>query len=191
MAGRPVDHRGLPVPWFVTVKDGAGHWDFTRITPDRYAEALRRRVCWVSGEPLGRHLGFVVDPETVFHRVAGDPAMKPQVAEWALQVCPFLARSGAERPRRVQARSGVTAASGTALLYVCADFTVDDHGLIRLGPPTALSAWRDGARAPIDLGPVEAALAEIAPDAHRSALERRRRAAEDLLGAPARARTPA
>jgi hypothetical protein len=33
MKQRPVDHRGFPVPWFVTNKTVAGLWDFVHVDP--------------------------------------------------------------------------------------------------------------------------------------------------------------
>lgn len=98
MLGRPVEPRGYPVPWFATAVDGA--WDLRVVRPERWAEAVRRQVCWVSGRPLGRYRAFVIGPMCTVNRVSADPPVTREIALWSARVCPFLSRPLARRNER-------------------------------------------------------------------------------------------
>lgn len=100
MHGRPIDHRGFPVPWFVTEKDDRGRWDFAAIQSDRFVQAVREDRCWVSGEKLGKWRSFVIGPMCVVNRVSSDPPVRREVGIWSAQICPFLTRPMAQRDRR-------------------------------------------------------------------------------------------
>ena len=86
----PIDARGFPIPWFVLWVDGAP--DFRVIRPGGVTEAIRRRVCWVCGEPLGRHLAFVIGPMCSVNRVSSEPPLHRECAEFSVRACPFLVR---------------------------------------------------------------------------------------------------
>jgi hypothetical protein len=98
MRGRPIDHRGFYVPWFVTAKDENGHWDFRRVDPNRVREAYQRKVCWISGEPLGSYKSFVIGPMCCINRITAEPPVKREIAEWSVRVCPWLSNPQAKRP---------------------------------------------------------------------------------------------
>lgn len=146
MAGRPTDHRGFPVPWFVTEKTPEGHWDFVRISGQRFDEARRKDVCWVSGQPLGRYRSFVIGPMCVINRVAADPPVRLDIARWSAQVCPFLSRPLAKRDTKytdeeLARQRGVMLTRNPG---VCAIYTVErgsydvDGGLFYLGDPVSV-----------------------------------------------------
>lgn len=154
MAGRPVDHRGFPVPWFVTEKDAEGNWDFVQIRPERFAEAWRRDVCWVSGTKLGRFRSFCIGPMCVVNRVAGDPPVRRDVAIWSVQVCPFMSRPLAKRSSAVpegqrayekQRGAMVEANPGIMAIYTV---TYADYrrrgGLAEMGDPSSVEWWTRG-----------------------------------------------
>ena len=70
MKRRPIDHRGYPVPWFVTVLNDQGQWDFRPVEPYMVRTAIQERRCWICGDPLGKHVAFAVGP----HLLAGADA---------------------------------------------------------------------------------------------------------------------
>jgi hypothetical protein len=91
IAQLPRDPRGYPIPWNVLRTDDAV---FFTVNDDRKAfEALRRGLCPICGERLGRWLWFVGGPRSAF-----DPAGcymdlpgHRDCMEFALQTCPYLA----------------------------------------------------------------------------------------------------
>ena len=50
----PLDPRGYPVPWFVAWVDGVP--EFRAVDGRKFVQAVRAKLCWVCGEPLGRWL---------------------------------------------------------------------------------------------------------------------------------------
>lgn len=150
MRGRPIDHRGYPVPWFVTEKTADGLWDFTVVDKRRRDEAIRRRVCWVSGEPLGRYVAFVLGPMCTINRVAADPPVIPEIAEWSARVCPFLSRPLARRPHYTGQGSTpglmVPDNPGLCAVWTTKDYYCGRDGLFALGDPEVVSWWQRGQR---------------------------------------------
>jgi hypothetical protein len=150
MRGRPIDHRGYPVPWFVTEKTADGLWDFTVVDKRRRDEAIRRRVCWVSGEPLGRYVAFVLGPMCTINRVSSDPPVIPEIAEWSARVCPFLSRPLARRPHFTGQGSTpglmVPDNPGLCAVWTTKDYYCGRDGLFALGDPEVVSWWQRGQR---------------------------------------------
>lgn len=94
------DFRGYPMA-FTTLVDEFGESDPCGNDLQRVRMAYARRWCGVCGEPLppGEDIVFVggeVLPDGWFH----DPPMHEECAEFAFQVCPFLAFEGHKGPRR-------------------------------------------------------------------------------------------
>lgn len=155
MRGRPIDHRGFPVPWFVTEKTENGLWDFVRIRGERVAEAVRQNRCWVTGEKLGRHAAFVIGPMCVINRVAADPPVIPEIAEWSAQVCPFLSRPMAKRPNQDEGQGAtpgvmVMGNPGICAVWVTQNHSFNRHRLFDIGTPISISWWREGRHATTD-----------------------------------------
>lgn len=148
MRGRPFDHRGYPVPWFVTCKTADGLYDFQTVDVARRDEALRFRRCWVSGEQLGRAVAFVLGPMCTINRVSADPPAIPEIAEWSARVCPFLSRPLARRPHfdGQHATPGIMVPDnpGLCAVWVTREWRVDRDGLIRIGRPEQVTWWRAG-----------------------------------------------
>ncbi|PJJ86818.1 hypothetical protein CLV77_1376 [Brevirhabdus pacifica] len=153
MKKRPIDHRGFYVPWFVTEKNEAGLWDFGIVTYERRARALRSRLDWVTGEPLGRHMAFVIGPMCIINRVASDPPVRLETARWSARVCPFLSRPLAKRPEMERDHdtpgTPVLTNPGLCAVYVTDNITIRD-GLIHLGHPSTIEWWTKGRRASPD-----------------------------------------
>jgi hypothetical protein len=150
MKGRPFDHRGFPVPWFVTRKTDAGLWDFQVVEATRKDEAIRHRKCWVTGEPLGRAVAFVIGPMCIINRVSSDPPIIPEVAEWSARICPFLSRPLAKRPHfdgNQMDTPGLMVADnpGLCAVWVTRGYAYGRTGLFRLlDDPVRVSWWRNG-----------------------------------------------
>ncbi len=154
MRGRPIDHRGFPVPWFVTEKDEHGHWDFVHIQGDRAAEAIAKEVCWVSGQKLGRYRSFCVGPMCVINRTAGDPPVTLAIALWSVKVCPFMSKPLAKRDRDITEAeykemnpNGITRNPGVTAIYTTRDYKIiaaNQRQLFRFGDPEHVTWWREG-----------------------------------------------
>ncbi len=146
----PLDHRGYPVPWFVTERTPDGRHDFVRIQAARADEAMKGRLCWVSGHPLGRNVAFVVGPMCIINRVSGDPPVIPEIADWSVQACPFLSRPLAKRPtERLEGHTtpGIMDPGnpGICAVWVTRDWQRTRDRLFRFGEPERVTWWHKGA----------------------------------------------
>lgn len=158
MKHRPIDHRGFPVPWFVSNKTHAGLWDFVHVDPARLETAYRRGLCTLSGEPLGKFVSFVVGPMCIINRVAAEPPCIPQLGKWAAQVCPFLSQPLAKRPKHDPAADanvpGVMVADnpGGCVVWTVrrGDFERGRDRLYRFGDPVEVTFWTKGREATPD-----------------------------------------
>lgn len=94
------DHRGFPVPWFVQWFDekgqpaiyGRGTPDFRVIDTPKFTKAIKQRLCWVCGQPLGRHLAFLIGPMCAINRITSEPPAHRDCALFSARHCPFLSR---------------------------------------------------------------------------------------------------
>lgn len=149
MTGRPVDHRGFYVPWFVTAKTDDGLWDFVRIDPRRIREAYDREICFISGEPLGRYRSFVIGPMCCINRITAEPPSKREIAEWSTRVCPFISNPMAKRPDledgTYNAAPGVMIPDNPGVIAIWTvdrhDYTMDRNRIINLGDPSHLAFY--------------------------------------------------
>lgn len=152
MVGRPIDHRGYPVPWFVTEKDALGRWDFVHLNPNRIGEAIRFNKCFVSGEKLGKYRCFIVGPMCTINRISSNGPIKPSLAEWVVRSCPFLANPSAKRPGKTEeftenVGGGMMATRnpGVSIEWVTDNSSYDSYKrLFFLGEPTKIRWWREG-----------------------------------------------
>lgn len=140
MKGRPMQGP-YPVPWFATHKDESGRYDFTKVTVERRDEALRRNVCWVSGEPMGKWFTFILtNPD---EGVTVEPPMKHDVAKWALKACPFMAHGIINH--KAAERNGLERTPPEAFyLYVTDSYEYEEGGPITLGRRSSLYEWKNG-----------------------------------------------
>ncbi|MGW5477638.1 hypothetical protein [Streptomyces sp. NPDC004008] len=88
MARLPRNPVGYPVPWFVAWIDGTP--DFRVIGEGKLDEAIRFRVCWLCGQPLGANAAFVIGPMCAVNRVSAEPPSHRDCADYATRACPFL-----------------------------------------------------------------------------------------------------
>ena len=103
--------RGYPVPWFVAMVDGDYH--FPTADGRKFALAVKKRLCWVCGQPLGKSVAFVIGPMCVVNRTTSEPPCHRECAEFSAKGCPFLARP--HMKRSVDVPEGATQPAGIAL----------------------------------------------------------------------------
>tara|TARA_R110001592_G_scaffold47952_2_gene151505 strand:- start:508 stop:1020 length:513 start_codon:yes stop_codon:yes gene_type:complete len=85
----PKEGRGYPVPFFAAVIKGKP--DFRVLDEDKWLKAVQGRLCSVCGAGLGKQVAFVGGPRSMASGFFTDAGMHPECAEYALQVCPYLA----------------------------------------------------------------------------------------------------
>lgn len=162
--GRPRDSRGFIVPYFVawrdaggnTRREGEGEPDFRMVDPSRFVRCIKQRVCWLCGQPLGRHLAFVIGPMCAITRTTSEPPSHLACAEYACKVCPFLTRP-AMRRLPMDPGEGVPPAGfhldrnpGVMALWTTGSYSVfEPHGgnagvLIQISEPSRVEWWREG-----------------------------------------------
>ena len=157
MARLPLTDKGYPVLWFSFVDDD-GKADLRVVGPGKRELALKHKVCWLCGEPLGRYLSFVVGPMCGINRVSAEPPQHLECAEYAVVACPFLTRPLATRNDRGLAELGtkepgglmIARNPGVSLIWTTRDakpFRVPGGVLMRMGDPTSISFWSNGRKA--------------------------------------------
>jgi hypothetical protein len=88
----PRDRRGYPVP-FIVMRDNDGKPHFTINDEDRRRFVLKNDRCPLCNHGLFRGRWYVGGPRCAFDPRGAylDPPMHHECAEYALQVCPYLA----------------------------------------------------------------------------------------------------
>ena len=144
---------GVPIPWFVAW-DG-DRYDFRVVEARKIAPAVKQRICWLCGLPLGRMMCFVVGPMCVVNRVSSEPPMHRECAEYALRACPFLTQPSRERREGgglmplepTMAGTAILRNPGVSALYVTRSYTVakvPGGVLFDMGPPEEVAWWSEG-----------------------------------------------
>src|SRR5262252_8862699 len=90
MRDLPLDHRGYPVPWFVSYIDGPDGTkipEFRAMDTFKFATAIREDRCWVCGWKLGQWKCFVVGPMCGINRVSSEPPSHLECAPWSARNC--------------------------------------------------------------------------------------------------------
>lgn len=131
------DARGYPIPYNVT-RDKKGKPDFRVIDPQKWGECVVYRRCALTGLPMGDDVAFVGGPMSMQSRLFTDAGMLPEAAEYAIQVCPFLAApnfSYAEVRRGTLAGQKVTVDTNMSLtrperfgLGITSGYQLSKHG---------------------------------------------------------------
>lgn len=155
----PVDARGYPVPWFVAwVPDPNGGPDvpeFRMMDARKFRDAVKQRLCWVCGEPLGRWLAFPIGPMCAITRTISEPPSHLECAEWSVRNCPFLSQPQMTRreehlpaDHREAAGYGLKRNPGVVCIWITRSYELFDDGkggkLITVGAPERVSWWREG-----------------------------------------------
>lgn len=158
MRGLPVDRRGYIVPRFVAWIDGQP--DFRVVEPAHMVDCVKRRLCWLCGQPLGRWLAFVIGPMCVVNLVSSEPPSHHECAEYACKVCPFLTMPRMHRVEhtlpagvRPPAGVGLKRNPGVAVLWSTRTyqrFRVDNGVLFQIGPAHRVQWFAEGREATHD-----------------------------------------
>jgi hypothetical protein len=160
IASLPKDHRNYFVPWFVAYfKDGKevarpnGAPDFRILASGKRELAVKKRLCWVCGEPLGVHQVFAIGPMCAINRTTMEPPAHRACAEYSVRACPFLTTPRRRRneeglediPHRVDGDM-IARNPGVACLWESdyRTFKVHNGWLIRIGEPARVDWWAQG-----------------------------------------------
>jgi hypothetical protein len=126
MLGLPVDKRGYPVPWFVDWLDGEP--EFRAMDPEKWAKAIKRKLCWVCGQQLGTRFSFVLGPMCGINRTTAEPPCHLDCARWSARNCPFLT---AQMTRRREDDPIVHAVQGSQGRYLDPGWRTWIGGVVR------------------------------------------------------------
>lgn len=152
----PIDERGFPVPMFVQWVEGRP--DFRVIKPGWMSRCHHGRLCWLCGEPLGKHLAFVIGPMCAINRVTSEPPSHLGCAEFAVRACPFLAFPNRKRDKHTPIAGDHRSPAGVHLDRnpgACAIWVTDGYKpfkaeggtLFRLDAPEAVHWYAHGRKA--------------------------------------------
>lgn len=152
MRSLPVDGRGYPVPFFIAWIDGKP--DHRVADPEKFARAIRGKLCHLCGEPLDSMLTFIIGPMCGINRVSADPPDHLDCARWAAAACPFLTRPNAKRrsanlpEEATLSEHGLARNPGVTLLWSTRSFELikDPSGgyLCRVGDPVSVEFLAEG-----------------------------------------------
>lgn len=202
MRSLPRSKTGWVVPWFISpLPDGS--YDHRFADARKVIVAVKRDLCWLCGEKLGRYRVFVIGPLCAITGFSAEPPGHLECARWAVENCPFLARPKARRRENnipeeaVMADGSVRRNPGVTMLWVCHAYEIgpDSKGIpmFHIGEPVAVHFFAEGRKATreeIDES-VRTGLPLIEEEARKSVdpiaafqeLGRRQRALEALLPA--------
>lgn len=142
---------GLPIPYFVAWINGKH--DFRVADGAKMPKAIKHRLCWICGQPMGRNMAFVVGPMCVVNRISSEPPSHMECAEYAVRACPFLTR-----PRMVRREGGlpddrfiagiaIERNPGVSAVYVVRQYTIFNANpgvLFDMGDPSSVGWWSQG-----------------------------------------------
>jgi len=167
----PVDDRGFPVPWFVQWfhPDGSpcealpnpkvDRPDFRVVDSRKRVIAIKEKLCWVCGEPLGRNMAFVIGPMCAINRISSEPPSHWACATFSAMGCPFLTKPKVARREndlsglvRQPDGIGLTRNPGVALVWISRSYRVvpatregkDGGYLIQVGDPEEVFWYCEG-----------------------------------------------
>lgn len=86
----PVSITGYPVPWFVQWFDGVA--DFRVVDSRKIGEAVKKKRCWVCGDPLGKTFAMTLGPMCAINRTISEPPSHRECAVYSVTACPFLSK---------------------------------------------------------------------------------------------------
>jgi hypothetical protein len=124
-------------------------------------ECIKRKLCWLCGEPLGVHMTFVIGPMCGINRINAEPPCHARCAEYAARACPFLTQPRMRRNEKdtpwgdepVAAGIAIKRNPGVALLWTTRSYRIVRDGpgvLFQLGDPEHIEGYAEGRRATFD-----------------------------------------
>jgi hypothetical protein len=157
MAGLKIDDRGYPIPWFVGYHKGKP--EFRCMDWQKWAHAVKWKVCWVCGNKLHKPYVFVAGPMCGINRTSSEPPCHLECAQYSARNCPFLNDPGMCRREDdfTHANSGNVAGigllrnPGVVLLWVTKNYDLFDDGrggkLLLMGEPERTEWYCKGRQA--------------------------------------------
>lgn len=151
MLDLPLDERGYPIPWFVLWIDGKP--DFRVMDEEKRVRAVRERICWCCGKPLGDVFAFVSGPMCGMSRTSSEPPAHLECALWSVKGCPFLSLPKATRrdvglPDDVKTPGILIPRNpGVALVWITdtyKTFNVKNGFLMEMGEPIRVEWYAQG-----------------------------------------------
>jgi hypothetical protein len=151
----PVSPKGFPVPWFVAWANGVP--DFRVIDTPKIAKAVKQRLCFTCGQPLGVNLAVTIGPMCAINRTISEPPSHRDCAVFSATACPFLSNPKTKRntrdlPDDIQdaAGFGIKRNPGAIAVWITRDvrlFKVDNGVLFRFGDPSEVLWFAEGRKA--------------------------------------------
>jgi len=145
----PLDPRGYPIPWFVGEVDGKR--DFRVANQAKRVLAVKKSLCWICGDKLGRHLAFVIGPMCAVNRNTSEPPSHRECAIFAAMACPFLIlpKSDYRKPPEGGARlpHALPGNPGACCVWITNSYSpyrAEDSWLIRIGAPLETLWFAEG-----------------------------------------------
>jgi len=149
---RPVSPKGYPVPYFVAKVNG--EYDFRVIDTEKMKLCVKLRLCWICGDPLGRHMAFSIGPMCAVNRTSAEPPSHRECAQWSAKACPFLTlphavRREANMPLDGAPPAGIMLARnpGVTMVWLTASYEIIRDGtgvLFRIGEPLEILWFAEG-----------------------------------------------
>lgn len=92
----PLDERGYPIPYFVSIVDGKPEF---RYQDGRKREAMiNHNLCFICGKKLhDKSYWFLTGPAGLLNQVGSDAPMHEDCARFSLSACPHMVYQNAER----------------------------------------------------------------------------------------------
>lgn len=146
--------RGFRVPWFVMKING--EFDFRIMDTRKLVHAIKRDLCWVCGEKLGKFKSFVIGPMCGINRTSAEPPSHRDCAIYSATHCPFLSRPHMKRREDEVSESMKSNVAGIGLERnpgACAVWTTkgyvvfpdpDGRPLIEVGEPEEVLWFAEG-----------------------------------------------
>jgi hypothetical protein len=145
--------RGFHVPAFVEKVNG--EYDFRIMSRDHLIACVKRSLCWVCGEPLGRFKTFVIGPMCGITRTSAEPPSHHECAVYSAMACPFLTRPNMKRRDHENLKKITDSAGemidrnpGVSAVWTCVKFDRfrDERGgvLFKVGEPEKVEWYREG-----------------------------------------------
>jgi hypothetical protein len=150
-----ISDEGYPVPWFVGYVDGKP--DFRTMDGEKMGLAIRKRLCWMCGQPLGKFLTFAIGPMCAVSRTIAEPPSHLACLEYSVKACPFLTQPRMRRNEKDLPEDGHVAGHGlkrnpgVTLLWTTLSYKIfrapNGGILFNLGDPVHVEHWAYGRRA--------------------------------------------
>ena len=145
--------RGFHVPRFVEKVNG--EFDFRIMSRDFLIAAVKLKLCWVCGEPLGRNKSFVIGPMCGITRTSAEPPSHHECAVYSAMACPFLTnpkmkRRDHENLKKITHSAGesIDRNPGVSAIWTCDNFERFSDGrggiLFKVGEPNKVEWYREG-----------------------------------------------